>query len=136
MAEILVVDDDVDLAAAIDDVLTESGHVVRTAHNGQAGLAAIDVRLPDLILLDIEMPGLDGPGMARELFAFDAGRERIPIVVVSAFVAMAGIAKRIGTPYFVQKPCELDCLLALVDRALEERRPPVPQVDPLARGAR
>jgi DNA-binding NtrC family response regulator len=124
MADILVVDDDEDLAAALTDVLADAGHSVRAAENGWAGLAALDERLPDLVLLDIEMPSLDGPGMANEMFIHDAGRERIPILLVSAFVDLPAVAKRIGTPYSAAKPCELGKLLGLVDQALLEKIPP------------
>jgi DNA-binding NtrC family response regulator len=124
MADILVVDDDEDLAAALTDVLVDVGHTVRVADNGWAGLAALDERLPDLVLLDIEMPSLDGPGMAAEMFVHDAGRERIPILLVSAFADLPAVARRIGTPYSAPKPCELGKLLGLVDRALLERIPP------------
>jgi DNA-binding NtrC family response regulator len=124
MADLLVVDDDRDLAAALTDVLVDAGHTVRVAENGWAGVAALNERLPDLVLLDIEMPSLDGPGMANQMFVRDAGRERIPILLVSAFADLPGVARRIGTPYSAPKPCELGKLLDLVDRALRERIPP------------
>lgn len=127
MAEILLVDDDVSLAETVRDILCDLGHRVRVAHDGQAGLAELDKGLPDLLLLDIEMPVLDGPGMAYEMLIHDAGRERIPIVLVSGYVGLREVADRIGTPYAAGKPCGLDELLGLVERALRERAVPAPQ---------
>jgi DNA-binding NtrC family response regulator len=128
MADILVVDDDPDLAAALAEVLAEAGHTVRVAYDGWGGLAALDDRLPELVLLDIEMPSLNGPGMAHQMFVLDVGRDKIPILLLSAFVGLPAVAKRVGTPYSAAKPCELDQLLRIVDRALFEKRPPEPQV--------
>jgi CheY-like chemotaxis protein len=99
---------------------------VRTASNGCEGLAALDAGLPDLIVLDIEMAVLDGPGMATQILIIDMGRETIPIVLVSGFVELPSIAERIGTSYFLAKPFRLDAFLDLVAQALIERRPPTP----------
>jgi DNA-binding response OmpR family regulator len=128
MADILVVDDDPDLATALADVLGEAGHSTRVANDGWAGLAALEQHLPDLVVMDVEMPALDGPGMAQQMFVTDLGREEIPILLVSACVALPSVAKRVGTPYSVAKPCRLDELLRIVDRALLERRAPHPQL--------
>jgi DNA-binding NtrC family response regulator len=136
MADILVVDDDHDLAAALAEVLEDAGHTVRVAHDGWGGLAALDDRLPDLVLLDIEMPSLDGPGMAHQMFVLDVGRDKIPILLVSAFVGLPTVARRIGTPYCAPKPCGLDRLLRLVDRALVEKKPPEPRFDEPTVGSR
>lgn len=126
MAEILLVDDDVSLAETVQDVLSYAKHRVRVAHDGREGLAELDKGLPDLVLLDIEMPVLDGPGMAHQMLVVDCGRERIPIVLVSGYLGLRAVAARVGTPYSIGKPCELGALLNLVERALRERIPPRP----------
>jgi CheY-like chemotaxis protein len=126
MADILIVDDDEDLADTLAELLVGLGHDVHVARNGREGLSALDEReLPDVILLDIEMPELDGPGMAYQMLVQDAGKERIPIVLISGYVSLRAIAERVGTPYFAPKPCSLDTLLGLLERALRERTPPV-----------
>jgi two-component system, NtrC family, C4-dicarboxylate transport response regulator DctD len=128
MADILIVDDDVDLASTMSDLLVlAGGHEVRTAHDGHEGLAQVDARFPDLILLDIEMPHLDGPGMAYVLLIKNCGRQHIPIVLVSGYLDLPRIAERVGTPYALAKPCSPATLLDMVDRALTERIPPRPQ---------
>ena len=130
MANVLVVDDDPDLAAAVTDLLQDVGHTVRIAHDGWAGIDALNEEaLPDVVLLDLEMPFLDGPGMVYLMFVRDSGREKIPIVLVSAAVDLAAVATRVGTPYSLAKPCEGRALLGIVERALSERRAPHPQLE-------
>jgi CheY-like chemotaxis protein len=126
MADILIVEDDPDLAATLAQLLEFEGHTVRVAFNGQEGLHAMDEHLPDLILLDIEMPVLDGPGMAYAAIAENAGRERIPIILSSGYAELDAVADALGTPYRISKPCSLEALMALVARSLSERRAPSP----------
>jgi len=73
--------------------------------------------------------------MANQMFVRDCGRERIPILLVSGFLDLRAVAKRIGTPYSAPKPCELDWLLRIVDRALAEKVAPEPQADRPIAGA-
>jgi DNA-binding NtrC family response regulator len=124
MADILVVDDDPDIADTLADVIRMQGHDVRVAHNGLEGLRALDVHLPDLVVLDVEMPKLDGPGMAYAMLVEDLGRERIPVVIVSGVVDLPAVASRVGTPYFVEKPVSLRELISVLDHALVEHRAP------------
>jgi DNA-binding NtrC family response regulator len=130
VADILIVDDDDDVSEKIAAVLESRGHVARTAPNGEAGLGALAERLPDLVVLDVEMPALDGPGMSASMLAVDIGRERIPIVLSSGYADLSAIAARVGTPYAIGKPCSVELLMALVDRALRERIPPRPPCRP------
>jgi DNA-binding NtrC family response regulator len=125
MMLVLLVEDDADVSATLRIAL-EGQHRVRVAHNGEEGLRALKEQLPDLILLDVEMPVLDGPGMAYRMLVEDAGREQIPIILVSGVAYLDRVAQRIGTPYFLPKPVDLGPLLTLVERALAERRAPTP----------
>ena len=72
------------------------------------------------------MPELTGPEMAYQLFLANAANAKIPIVLTSAVSDLARVARAVGTPYFIAKPYRLDAVLAMVDRALEERIPPRP----------
>ncbi len=130
MADMLVVDDDFDTAEALSDFLLMYGHRLRMACDGVEGLRCLDERLPDLVLLDVEMPRLNGPGMAYQMFLRDLGRERIPIVLLSGLLTLSEVAAAVGTPYFLGKPYSIDAALALIARALEERTPPVPRLAP------
>lgn len=113
-------DDNRDVAALMELVLTALGHQVRVTHNGEEGFAAIRQERPDAILLDIEMPVLDGPGMAYRMLIHDAGYEKIPVVILSGVADVDRVAARVGTPYFLGKPFEIDELEKLVGRALSE----------------
>jgi CheY-like chemotaxis protein len=126
MIDVLVVDDNQDMAECLESLFTLEGHRVRLAADGEAGLAALSDRLPDAVILDVEMPGLDGPGMAHQMIVDDCGRESIPIVLTSAMVRLREIAARMGTPYYLAKPYDASTLLSLVTRAAKERIAPCP----------
>lgn len=126
MANLLVVEDDPDVADSLKSVLQDEGHDIRIARDGSDGLGKVTEALPDLVLLDVEMPVLNGPDMAYEMFVLDCGREEVPIVLLSGAAGLREIAARVGTPYYQAKPYRIAVLLRLVQRALAERCPPVP----------
>lgn len=128
MSKLLIVEDDPDVAETLSSVLEDEGHEIQIAENGQAGLERIAESRPDAVLLDVEMPVLDGPGMAYRLFVRNSGDEQIPIVLLSGTADLKQIARCVGTPYFLGKPYRIAAVAALVQRALTERRPPVPQL--------
>jgi DNA-binding NtrC family response regulator len=125
MSTVLIVDDDSDIVACLSEVLRHGGHEVLTARSGEEGLVALrSKRLPDAIVLDVDMPALGGPGMAHAMMLHDAGQEKIPIVLSSGRSDLAALAATMGTPYAIGKPVDADSLLALVARALRERVAP------------
>lgn len=126
MANVVVVDDDADAAEALGEIMTAEGHDVRLAFDGREALTLIEARYPDVVLMDVEMPVLDGPGLACGLVAHDCGMEDIPLVLLSGVDDLAAVAKRVGTPYHLTKPYRYEPLLELVRRALRERRAPTP----------
>ena len=126
MLEVLFVDDNQDIAECMDSLLRIEGYRVRLAFDGEAGLSALRDHLPDVVVLDVEMPVLDGPGMAFQMILDNCGREKIPIVLASAAAGLQEIAARVGTPYYLAKPYEISKLLALVARAAHERIAPRP----------
>ncbi len=142
--DLLVVDDDPGVAALLTAVLRSEGHEVRTAADGQGGLAEVRRRKPDLVLLDVEMPVLTGPEMAYRLFIQDCGDELIPIrgepregaerplsiVLLSGVVDLPDVARVVGSRYFLSKPYTLDAPTDVVRRALAERAPPCPAIQP------
>jgi FixJ family two-component response regulator len=75
-------------------------------------------------VLDVEMPLLTGPGMAQQMVLHGAGEEKIPIILISARHDLSEIAKTMGTPYFLSKPCDVKQFVALINRALHEKIPP------------
>ncbi|RMH51178.1 MAG: response regulator [Zetaproteobacteria bacterium] len=121
MALILIVDDvpsNRDLAA---ELLTLEEYEVAQAENGQQALEFVARRRPDLILMDLRMPVMDGVEATRRLKA-DAATRSIPILALTASV-MVGERERIlreGFDGFITKPIDFDELLDGVARALEE----------------
>src|SRR5262249_55047494 len=126
MASVVIVDDDADITAVVQEVLELEGYEVHAANDGSAGLRLVRERLPDVVISDVEMPQLDGPGMADRMLIEDCGMEEIPVVLVSGAPDLMGIARRVGTPYVIAKPCTPRRLLAEVERALREQTPPRP----------
>lgn len=126
MADVLIVEDDEDLSELIAMLLEAAGHRARRAADGRAGLREVEARLPDVVLLDVEMPYLSGPEMAHRMHVEDSGKERVPIILLSAVVGLEAIAANVGTPYFLPKPCDSDRLVEMIARAQREHRAPVP----------
>ncbi|HEX8796197.1 MAG TPA: response regulator [Polyangiaceae bacterium] len=126
MANILVVDDDRDVASALAMLLQLDGHTVRYAEDGQAGLEALNGYLPEVVCLDVDMPRLNGPDLAYRLIVEDAGKELIPIILVSGVANLVQVAQEVGTPYFVRKPFSLEAIEVTLARALKEHCAPHP----------
>jgi DNA-binding response OmpR family regulator len=126
MASIVLIDDDDDMRDTMADLLAIEGHEVRTARNGVEGLQALDDRLPQLVLTDVEMPVLDGRAMVFRMFVENLGRENVPIIVTSGAPDLGDIARALGTPYYLAKPFPLETLTATIDKALIEAIPARP----------
>jgi len=126
VADLLIVDDDLDSAEALADILRVEGHEVRVGYDGREGLRLARERYPALALLDVEMPHLDGPGMAFHMFVHDMGLENVPVILLSGVANLADVAMTVGTPYFLSKPYRYERLMTLVDRALSEGVAPTP----------
>ena len=111
---ILVVEDDADIRALVADVLTGAGHAVAAAPDGRAALALAAARPPDLILLDMHMPAVDGWEFARR---YRAGPPpHAPIVVLTATTHASRRAAEVGAAGFLGKPFDVGQLVALVER--------------------
>jgi DNA-binding NtrC family response regulator len=118
-SHVLVVDDEVDICALIQDILTDEGYSVTVAANAEeARKARADQRI-DLILLDIWMPDTDGITLLREWS--DTGDLQCPVVIMSGHgtVDAAVEATRLGAFDFVEKPLSLAKLLRTVEAALQ-----------------
>ena len=125
MAHLLLVDDDNDVVELFAELLRGHGHEVRTANTGEEGLIALRAApLPDVLVLDVDMPVLGGPGMAHKMLLHDAGEENIPIVLMSGREDLPQIARKMGTRYFLKKPVDSEQFLETLGRALRERSAP------------
>lgn len=121
---VLVVEDDPDLLALMELVLSQAGHRVRTAPEGAAALARVAEELPGLIFLDMRMPGMNGWEFARE-FRARHGRA-CPIVVVTAAENARERAEEIGADGWLAKPFDLDDVLQVAERYLRGSPAPAP----------
>jgi DNA-binding response OmpR family regulator len=123
---ILVVDDDADVATLTERVLKDKGFQASRVANGAEALAAIQADPPDLVLLDIDMPEMDGWGFLDKL----DGASRPPVAFVSGTFNFDAFAKgtRAGVVAFVAKPIHYKQLVATCLRIFEipKKRPPQP----------
>lgn len=120
MARLLVIDDESGIRGALAQVFEYEGHEVRTAEDGHEGIEMAGELRPDVIFLDVKMPGLDGLDVLARL------REEDPsalIVMISGHgtIDTAVEATRKGAYDFLQKPLDTDRLLVTLRRALELR---------------
>jgi len=116
---VLVVDDDQDILDALSEILEVEGYTVQRARNGREALQRLEQGLPDLVLLDLMMPVMDGWEFARSLGPGD----RPSIIVLSADRNVSSKAKEIGALGWLAKPFELSELLAAVRRAVPAETP-------------
>ena len=118
-AHILVVDDEADIRSTISDILTDEGYAVTVAGDAADARREVQRAAPDLILLDVWMPDIDGITLLREWT--DAGTPDCPVVILSGHgtVETAVEATRLGAVDFVEKPLSLAKLLRTVQKALD-----------------
>ncbi len=120
---ILVVDDDADVRSVVEITLELAGYEVIAAEDGAAGIQAVEEVVPDLIVLDVMMPNLDGFEVVRRLRG-DARYSHIPIVILTAKAQLddkvSGLTD--GADDYVTKPFDADELVARVSSALRRSR--------------
>ncbi|MFC0250419.1 hybrid sensor histidine kinase/response regulator [Massilia consociata] len=113
---ILIVDDNVDAAQSLADILGSLGHAVDTAHDPHAALALAEAGWPDVFILDIGLPDIDGYALARRLHERAGGRQ-------AAYLALTGygqahdrvLARSAGFDHHFVKPVDLGALMEVID---------------------
>jgi len=118
---ILIMDDEILVAGVLQDVLKHQGYGVELASSGEAGLAAFRRERPDLILLDINMPGMSGLEVLKQIIS--EGHRDIPVIMVTAITDDASLstAMRDGAYAWLAKPFDINELGHVVDAALSRR---------------
>lgn len=131
MATILVVDDELGIRGLLSEILSDEGHTVELAENAAQARACRERLRPDLVLLDIWMPDVDGITLLKEWGG--AGLLTMPVVMMSGHgtIDTAVEATKHGAMAFLEKPITLAKLLRAVDQALQRSAPrPAPASAP------
>src|SRR4029077_21280009 len=118
---ILVIDDEAPIGASLKMMLEYEGYEFLGAATGQEGLALVEREVPDLVLLDVKMPGMDGLEVLDRLRAMN---DALPVVVVSGHgtISTAVEATKKGAFDFIEKPFASDRVLVSLRNALDQRR--------------
>ncbi len=114
---ILLVDDDTSLLETLNDFLSYEGYRVETAESGEQALVKLRQIKPDIIILDMSMPGMGGVGFLERITKPD-GSTRFPVLVLTARAAMAEYFATRQIDGFVAKPCDPEDLLNEVSRII------------------
>jgi CheY-like chemotaxis protein len=124
MTRILVVDDYPGILAMLDLTLSMAGYEVVTADNGAAGLLLAAELKPDLILLDIDMPGRDGTAVCADLKC-EPVTTHIPVLMMTGRLSLHVLeqARQAGAQGLLSKPFFRECLLGEINRMLTEFSP-------------
>jgi two-component system nitrogen regulation response regulator NtrX len=118
MAEILIVDDEESIGDALKQVFEYEGHEVRVARTGPDGLTMVEDAPPDVVFLDVKMPGMDGLEVLERIRSDDA---QALVIMISGHgtIDTAVEATRKGAYDFLEKPLDTDRLLVTLRNALE-----------------
>ncbi|WP_028996883.1 response regulator [Azohydromonas australica] len=129
MATILVVDDELGIRALLSEILTDEGHTVELAENAAQARGYRERMRPDLVLLDIWMPDVDGITLLKEWGS--NGQLSMPVIMMSGHgtIDTAVEATRFGAMAFLEKPITLQKLLRAVEQGLAK---PTPNAGPAA----
>jgi len=119
--KILVVDDEPDVRQLMEHFLTDRGYEVRLAENGRRGLAELDTFRPDVVLLDMHMPEMDGVETLKQL---SARSPEVPVIMVTVNedVQTTSQLLQLGAADYVPKPFNLDYLEQAINIQLSALR--------------
>jgi len=115
---ILVIDDERSILQSMEGILSDEGYQVFLAGNGKEGLEICEKEMPDLVLLDIAMPGMDGMEVLKRL---KESLPFIPVIIMTGHgsIDLAVKAIKLGSYDFLEKPLEMDKLLLTVKNAID-----------------
>jgi len=118
---IVVIDDEVNAATALETLLREDGYAVAKAHDGMAGLALVEKEDPDIVLTDLRMPELDGIQLLTRL---KQTRPECMVILMTAYgtVKTAVKAMKLGAEDYVSKPIDMEEIEVVLQRAMEKKR--------------
>lgn len=116
---IIVIDDEVEMCDLLEDLLTPEGYQVSTATDPKKGLQMVVKQIPDVVLLDLKMPEMDGFQVLREI---KKSNEAVPVIIISGFlnIRLAREAISLGAFDYITKPFDLAYVKALIKNALDQ----------------
>ena len=117
MAKLLIIDDEPDLCGIFQRIFQEEGHSVATATTGQEGIAKSRADQPDLIVLDLKMPSMDGITCLKRL-RLVSKVSRIVVLTGYGTLKTAKEAMRLGAYDYTAKPFDLDLIRALIQEVI------------------
>ena len=124
-SRILLIDDDRSLLITLEDFLRFEGYDVVTAESAEVGLERLEDMHPDLIVLDMSMPGMGGMGFLERIT--EGGKPKYPVLVLTARAQMAEFFGNVQVDGFVAKPCDPSDLLMEISRIVFLTRGLVPE---------
>ncbi len=121
MSTILIIDDDDQLRKSFTRLLSEEGFTVKSAASGEAGLKSVREQLPDLVVLDVRLPGMSGLETFKAIHALE---HRLPVIIMTAFgtTETAIEATKLGAFDYVLKPFDVPDMLLTIRQALDAGR--------------
>lgn len=118
--QVLVIDDDKSILKSLSDFLSFKGFDVVVAESGEEGLDKIAITKPDIILLDVSMPGMGGIGFLKRIMASN-GSLQYPVLVFTARTTTEEFFRGIAVDGFIAKPCDNSELAGKINEILEKR---------------
>ena len=121
MSAILIIDDDDQLRISFEKLLTEEGYKVKSAPSGEAGLKMVRAGAPDLVILDMRLPGMNGLETFKAMHKIEP---KLPVIIMTAFgtTETAIEATKMGAFDYILKPFDIPDMLGNIDQALEAGR--------------
>ena len=113
---VLVVDDDADLAEVLRQALSEEGYAVATVPHGAAALDILRQHEPEVILLDLRMPLMDGWSFV-ECYRAANGRPPAPVILISGVSDLEVAARQLGADAYFRKPFDIELLVRAIEQA-------------------
>ena len=119
--KIVIVDDEQAVLLTLEALLTRHGYAPRVAHSGTAGLSLVRKTEPDLVLLDLGLPDMDGLEVLRQI---KSEWPQMPVIILTANDSLSNAVESIkqGAFHFISKPYSVEELLSLITRAVEQRQ--------------
>jgi nitrogen regulation protein NR(I) len=121
MNTILVIDDDDQLRKSFEKLLTQEGYRVRSAASGEAGIQSVEQECPDLAILDVRLPGMNGLVAFEHLHAMEP---KLPVIIMTAYgtTETAIQATKMGAFDYILKPFDIPDMLSIIRQALDAGR--------------